>query len=511
MITSTWKLYEQGKEHKRRLGLYERVRENERFYRGDQWHGVNAENLPKPVFNVIKRVIDHLVCSVAADRYEISYTDDQIPFQKEGKLTEQVRSALAVMTRNAAYRWDKCRMNDLVYSLLLDAAISGDGVAYCYWDADAKSGIYRGDIGVQTVDAVNLFVADVNRADIQSQDYVILSGRCSVEALRREAKACGLSEREIAKIRPDDDVDGGAGGYAMDELAGEGEEKATYLVRFFREGGKVVYEKSVRECVLCRTVTDCKLYPIAYFNWGLTKNSFHGNSPISAMVPAQKFINRAYAMVMKHMTDSAFSKVVYDKSRIPEWNAAVGEAIAVVGAPNVADTVQVIEPGRMEGGYLELIENALSTTKELMGATETALGNTAPTNTSAILALRETSKLSLGRLESALSRCLEDVANIWVDMMCAYYPQDRLLPYDEAGKTVTARVDLPLLKNCLIRARVDINEAERYSASATLNTLDKLLDGGFIGVEEYLEHMPDGILPRRRELLDKRKGGGERA
>ena len=506
MITPTRKLYEEGKEYKRRLGLYQRVRENERFYRGDQWHGVNADNLPKPVFNVIKRVVDYLVCSVAADRYTISYTDEDLPFKEEGRLTQDIRNALSVMTLNAAHRWEKCRMNDLVYKLLLDAAISGDGVAYCYWNADERVGAYRGDIAVQTIDSVNLFVSDMNRADIQSQDYVMLSGRCSVDALRNEARRYGLSEREISKIRPDDDYDSGAGDFAMDELSGESDKKATYLVRFFREGGKVIYEKSVRECVLCRIVTDCTRYPVAYFNWSGAKNCFHGTAPVSEMLPAQKYINRAYAMVMKHMTDSAFSKVVYDKSRIPEWSSEVGEAIAVVGAPNVSDTVQVIEPGKLEGGYLELIENALSTSKELMGATETALGNTAPTNTSAILALRETSKLSLGRIESALSHCLEDIANIWIDMMCAYYPKDRLLPYYDKDKTAVARVDFPLLKSCLIRARVDVSESERYSASAALGMLDKLLDGGFITIEEYLEQMPDGILPGRRELLAKRKG-----
>lgn len=507
MITSTWKLYENGKDHKRRLGLYERVRENERFYRGDQWHGVNTENLPKPVFNVVRRVIDFLICSVAADRYAISYTDEDLPFRGEGKAAEEIKEALALMTKNAAYRWEKCRMDDLVYSLLLDAAISGDGVAYCYWDAEAESGGYRGDIAVQSVDSVNLFVADMNRADIQSQEYVLLSGRSSVEALRREARKLGLSEREIAKIRPDEDYADGAGDYAMSELSDGGDGKATYLVRFFRENGRVVYEKSVKECVLCRIVTDCRLYPVAYFSWNKAKNSFHGASPVSEMISGQKFVNRAYAMLMKHMTDSAFSKVVYDKSRIPEWSGGVGEAIAVVGAPNVADTVEVIPPGKMESGYLGLIENAVSTMKELMGATETALGNTAPTNTSAILALRETSKLSLGRIESALSQCIEDIANIWIDMMCAYYPNDRLLLYADKAETLAARVDLPLLKSCLIRAKVDVGESERYSASASLNTLDKLLEGGFITLEEYLEHMPDGILPSRRALLANHKGG----
>ena len=503
MITSTWKLYENGKDHKRRLGLYERVRENERFYRGDQWHGVNTENLPKPVFNVVRRVIDFLVCSVAADRYTISYTDEDLPFKGEGRLAQEVGRALALVTRNAAYRWEKCRMDDLVYTLLQDAAISGDGVAYCYWDTEAESGRYRGDIAVQTLDSVNLFVADMNRADIQSQEYVLLAGRASVDSLRREARRLGLSEREIARIRSDDDYADGAGDYATSELSDGGDGKATYLVRFFRENGRVVYEKSVRECVLCRIVTDCKLYPVAYFNWSRAKNCFHGASPISEMLPGQKYINRAYAMMMKHMTDSAFSKVIYDKSRIPEWSGAVGEAIAVVGAPNVSDTVDVIPPGKMESGYLQLIENALSTTKELMGATETALGNTAPTNTSAILALRETSKLSLGRIESALSQCIEDIANIWIDMMCAYYPNDRLLAYREGEKTLSGKVDFELLKRCLIRARVDVGESERYSASATLSLLDKLLDGGFIKLEDYLEHLPDGLLPSRRALLAK--------
>lgn len=502
MITSTWKLYEEGKAYKRRMGLYERVRENERFYRGDQWHGVSVENLPKPVFNVIKRVVDYLVCSVAADRYTISYTDEHLPFAKEDRLSEQVREALSLMTRNAAYRWDKCRMNDLTYSLLLDAALSGDGVAYCYWDADAKSGVYRGDIAVQTVDSIHLFAADMTKADIQSQDYILLSGRSSVEALRREAKAYGLSEREIARIRPDGEDSTGE----WESGAGD-EQSATYLVRFFREGGKVVYEKSVKECVICRVVTECSLYPVAYFNWNGVKNSFHGGAPVSEMIPNQKYINRAYAMVMKHMGDTAFSKVIYDKSRIPEWSGGVGEAIAVVGAPNVSDTVQVIPPGKLEEGYLDLIENVVSSTKELMGATETALGNTVPTNTSAILALRETSKLSLGRIESAFCRCIEDIANIWMDMMCAYYSSDRLLPYYDKEKTAVGRVELPLLKGCLVRARVEVSEAERYSAAAALELLDKLLDGGLITVEEYLEHLPEGILPGRQALLASRKGG----
>ena len=64
----TWLQYEAGKDYKRRIGLYETVRQNERFYRGDQWHGVGAENLPKPVFNIVRRVADYLASTIGSGR-----------------------------------------------------------------------------------------------------------------------------------------------------------------------------------------------------------------------------------------------------------------------------------------------------------------------------------------------------------------------------------------------------------------------------------------------------------
>ena len=113
------------------------------------------------------------------------------------------------------------------------------------------------------------------------------------------------------------------------------------------------------------------------------------------MIPNQDFINRAYAMVMKHMTDTAFSKVIYDKTKIPEWSNKVGEAIAAVGGGNMADAVSVVGVGQLQNGYMEVISKAVEMTKELCGATESALGNVVPTNTSAILALQESTKIPL--------------------------------------------------------------------------------------------------------------------
>ena len=500
--SKAWSQYEAGLEYKRRIGLYENNRRNERFYRGDQWYGSSGIDLPKPVFNIIRRVVDFLVSSIAVSDISIRYTDEDIPFVKEEGEAEAIRSGVSAMSANAAYRWEKNRMSSKIYTLLTDAAVSGDGIFYCYWDPTLKGGQgFDGDIVTETLDNVNLFVADVNRADIQSQSYLILSGRASVGSLREEAMRCGVSAEDAGKIKADGIYDRQSGDLSSRELDGEAEEKTTYIIKFWKEDGKVVFEKSTRECVIKRVYTDMKLYPVAYFNWYPTKNSFHGTSPITSLIPNQKFINRAYALVMKHMSDTAFSKVVYDKSRIPEWSNGVGEAIAAQGGGNMADAVSVVGVGEMQSGYMELIDQAMNVTKELMGATESALGNIDAHNTSAILALQETSKITLEQVRAAYYQCIEDLANIWADMMCAYYPSERLLVYSNAGEAQAAAVDFDLLKKRMLCAKIDVAPVARYSAVSAQNMLDKLLDGGYISPAAYIRRLPTGVIRDREALI----------
>ena len=501
--TKAWEEYEAGKEYKRRIGLYETVRTNERFYRGDQWYGTSAEDLPKPVFNIIRRIADYLICSVASADIAIRYTAEDIPFLERKEDAMTAKRCLEAMNKNAAFRWEKNGMQRKIYSALTDAAISGDGVFFCYWDQnEGGSQEFTGDIATEVIDNVNLFVADVNLSDIQAQEYIILAGRKSVLSLREEARSHGVPEDELKRIQPDDAENSQSGELSKYELECEGSEKATYVIKFWRENGKVVFEKSTRDCVICRAATECKLYPVAYFNWHPTKNSFHGTSPITSLIPNQKYLNRAYSMAMKHMIDTAFSKVIYDKTRIPEWTNGVGEAIAAIGGGNISDAVSVLGVGKMQDGYIDLLNTTVDTTKDLMGATESALGAEKANNTSAILALQETSRIPLYQVRSALHQCIEDLANIWADMMYAYYPAERLFISIKDGEPTAYTMDLSVLKNLLPSAKVDIAEISRYNTSTAQIMLDKLLDKGHITPAEYLMRIPTGLIPEKDSLIE---------
>lgn len=501
--TKTWTQYEAGRAYKRRIGLYGTVSRNESYYRGEQWgDGTGEHELPKPVFNIVRRLTDYLVGAVAGGRVTVTYLDDAIMPQPTEELDRKMREGIELLNRHTAYRWERCGMDRMVYRLLLDAALAGDGVLYCYWDKNAPSGGPGGDIRTVGWDNCELYAADMNRADIQSQEYIILAGRETVRSLRREAREAGLSSETVSKIRSDAAFSYDGKGRSYPELEDDESAKATVLLKFWREDGFVWFEKSTAEVVIRRVRTDMRLYPVAYFNWMPTRGSFHGTSPVSGMIANQKFINRAYAMVMKHMTDTAFSKIIYDKSRIPEWSNEVGEAIAAVGG-GLDDAVQVVGVGQMQSGYMDLIQNAIDMTKEMAGATDTVLGSAQANNTSAILALQEASRTALQQVSAAFAQCMEDVAEIWADMLCAVCGGEQLLPYLENGQKRLETVDLSILRAGSLHAHVEVGNLTQYSSSGTQNALDKLLDGGHITLRQYLEQLPAGILPMRAKLLSK--------
>lgn len=506
-ITEAWRLYEVGKEYKRRIGLYETVRQNEKFYRGEQWKA-SDDGLPRPVFNVVRRIIDYLIGAASPNDPVIHYTDDRLPFLDNSAVRERVLEGVALLNKNAEYRWTQNRMGELSQRALLDAALSGDGVFYCWWDDSCDCGQpFCGDIKTDIVPSTNIFPADPQLADIQSQDYILLSGRATVQSLRREAMEAGMSREDADKICEDSELDAAGNEFVIPGSA----PKATYLIRFFRENGQVTFEKTTRTQVIRRSQTGLRYYPLAYFNWIPTANSFHGASPVSELIPNQKYVNAAYAMIMKHMSDTAFSKVIYDKSRIPEWSNQVGEAIAAMGGGSVSDAVAVVGVGQLQEGYLDLIESVIENTKSMLGATDSALGDERANNTSAILALQEASAVSLRQLESRFERCIGELASVWADMICTYSHPERMLPVSENGEVRARRVDYALLRRELLHATAEVKSSNRFTPSATVALLENLLDKGYIGVKEYIKHLPAGCISDKNALLESitEKGGDE--
>ncbi|HPE94787.1 MAG TPA: hypothetical protein PLT66_01805 [Bacillota bacterium] len=494
-----WELYEKGKEYNFRLDLYEKAAKNERFYRSEQWKGIEDNGLPTPVFNLFKRIIGYYISNILSDATSMRYSAS-LP---QGLDEKELESAAVKVNDAAQARWDKLKMDDMLADALLDAALTGDAVSYTYWDPSERTGQpFEGDFVTKLVDSTNVFFGDPNCKDVQKQPYILISARELVDDVRAQAARSRRTPEEAALIVPDSDVYTQSGDYGLVELENT---KCTTLVKLYRDkDGFICFRKITKDAVVTDDVsTGLRLYPVCFFNWTKIKNSWHGESAAAGMIENQVFINKAFAMVMKHMMDTAFSKFVYDSTVIEDWSNKVGEAIAVNGS--VDSVAKVLQSGSMQSGILEVISMAISQTKEFMGATDAALGDVDPRNTSAIIAMQEASAMPLQNVRRQLYRFIEDLGMIWLDFMMRYYDSRRLIPVSAEETTRYESFDAKKYMQALFRCRIDVGATGYYSEVTTLNALDSLLNGGHIDLVQYLERLPQNIIPKKRELVDEIK------
>lgn len=501
-LTEDFKLLEKGREYKRSISLYDTVNRNERFYRGDQWHGVEKGDLPTPVFNLFKRVINYFISTIMSQKMSVHFAAEgmEIFHDKEKRL--RIEEACRLLTRYANYRFDRDKLDDLLTRGLLDAAVTGDMFLYVYWDPTKKTAQgFTGDFVTTLVDSTQVFFGDVNNAEVEAQPYILLTGRELVSKLREEALASGATPEEAARIVPDRDTESQSGDYGKKELDGT---KASYVICMYKKDGTVRFRKSCRGLVTVpERDTGLSLYPVVLMNWERVKNSYHGHAAATSLVDNQLYINKAFAMVMKHMMDVSFSKVIYNANLIDEWTGDVGEAIAVNGP--VEHAADRLDPGSLQAGFLDVIQMTMGITKELMGATDAALGNVAPDNTSAIIALQQSSAVPLELQRRALYTAVERLGMIWLDFILNFYDSSRIMLFREKGELLGGTILPREMKNILFSCTTQAGASSHWSEIAQISTLDHLLTSGNIRFSQYLERIPDGYISKREELLEEVK------
>lgn len=228
--TDVWQLYEAGKAYNNSLtpNQYDLVNTNIDFFIGNQWRGLSQNSamaaLPKPVFNIIKRVSSLFVASLTSASSKVSFeplaNKMEAPAANGSQITEDSEAATAAQmaTSEVENLFDKFKMDFRVRDAMFDGVQTGDYCAHFYWDASAKPyggayGAYRGEIKMELVDGINVMFGNPNTHVVEDQPYIIIVGRDETEALRAEYdkyhKGDTLASAEI--ILPDTDVQWQAG------------------------------------------------------------------------------------------------------------------------------------------------------------------------------------------------------------------------------------------------------------------------------------------------------------
>lgn len=478
-----WGEYQKGVQYLSNLNIYHVVEVNEDFYDGRQWKGLDTKNLPTPVFNILQRAGKYMVASIGSNDIAV----DMIPFSTLPDDAERIQP----ICQEVKHVIEIARMKEDSKSVIRNAFVDGWGYMMQSFDPDVETGQkVKGIIENQIIDCTNVYFGNPYSNEIQKQPYIIVALRQDIHQVREEARECGLSEEDINRIMPDND-----GLQANDDSTN----LVTVLLKYYRKEKTVWVTKTTKELTL-KEPTDLgyKRYPLACFGWDPMKNSYCYNSPMTSVIENQKFINKCYAIAQMYGLQSAFPKIVFDKSKvqIDEFlNSTSPQAVA--GLDIAGKFMDFIKIPDFSNNILELAQNVITVTKDCLGVTDASLGNVRPDNTSAIIALQETSSVPLEIQKQNFYVFWEDVVRNILDIMANSYGTRLVMGEDK----LIALVDFDLLKDLNYQLSVEVGNGAMFSEIAQVNTLDKLAQAGYIDPSTYIQVIPSKYIPQKSKIL----------
>ena len=489
------------------VNLDETVRANENFFIGKQWEGVDAKGLPTPVYNFLKQVVLFSVANITTDNIKMQAT----PLACE-RTPEDVGRVAEIVNKEFDRLFEFNRVPNLVREYMRNAAVDGDSCLFTFWDDTVDAGFgLRGGIRTEIVDNMRVGFGNTACRDPQKQPYILIERREMTKELRRAAQEAG--NPRWGDIQPDNE------NHNTDSYKNSSE-RSTVLLRMWKERKTgTVWACEVSGRVMLREPWDMglRLYPVTWINWDYIPDSYHGQALVTGLIPNQIFVNKLFAMSMISLMTSAFPRTVYDKTRIPKWNNAVGAAIGVNGG-DVSGVAKIIDPAQISPQIAQFIQTSVDYTRQFLGATSAALGETRPDNTSAIIALQRAASIPSEITKQNLYKSIEDLGRIYLDFMAAYYGKRKVqVSMPDVGSDIlafagkdpeeleTVLFDYGILNDMPMALKLDVGASSYWSEMASVQTLDNLLMQDKITIEEYLERIPDGYIPKRQELIASRK------
>ena len=495
--------YSRGQAYNIGLDLYNQVKKNERFYLGDQWSGLKVKSFTSVTLNFLRRVLAYFQSMIVSDDIAVQI----LPFRKL-----ENRQQLGQIYEKAIERvMERTKLKAMLRESLRDAAVDGDSLIYFYFDPEEPSGQAwaLGDIKAELVMNTNVIFANSYSRDLQSQPYLLIIRRRTVRQAQEEAKARGIADwQQITSESAD--------GYIGEDKQ-QDDTLCTEIVRFWKvhgiDGKKHVYVQRVTGKVITEHAKDTglSLYPAAWWSWVERRNCYHGVSPLTEVIPTQIAVNQLWTAVTRYVQSAAFPKIVYNRNLFPNgFDTNPGKAVAVMGDVREAQTA-VIGGVTLPPQIISTIDSLMQKAMEMMGISDSALGNVRPDNQAAIVAVQEAAAAPLALQKLAFYQFVEDCVRVMVDMMRTYYGVRELVVEQDVDDPMTGEtnkqqiptmLDFGALDLDVTEINVDIGEASYWSRIMQLQTADNLLAKGFYNkMSDYLKSLPDGLVRNREQMV----------
>lgn len=454
--TKFWRRYEKGLDYIDNKDLVNRSNKCWNFFVGKQWEGVEADGEDLPFMNFIHPNILRKVTTIYTNRMAVNYSD------MDGRT--ELQPVYEALSQMFSAKWEKANEDTLCRRTIKHGGIVGDGLQY----------FPTGNVeDVQIIYNTDVLFGNESEPNIQRQPYIIIQERRSVEEVKELARQNGISEDEIALIRPDHDTTNTLGNTDEVENADSSDSMKVTMITHFEKKKEPITEAvweedqetgqrigtqiqtGEREVVYVAKCTKycmvenerpikgepsmvqrangkqgraLSMYPILKFSWEEVPNDARGVSQVESLIPNQILINKTLARRSMTTQNTAYPRMAYDETMIsnPDDLMKVGIPIAVSsgGAQSVNQAVSYLNPASHSPEPKQLTDDLLEITQELSGSGDTTMGNIdlQRVAASAIVAVNDQAQSMHDDTVANLQQFVEDMANLWVELWQVFSP-----------------------------------------------------------------------------------------
>ena len=178
-----------------------------------------------------------------------------------------------------------------------------------------------------------------------------------------------------------------------------------------------------------------------------------------------------------------------------------GQIIKVFGSSDeVNGAVRYVSPPDFSANFDSSAQSLINNTLTQSGANEVALGDSRADNATALITMRDAAVMPLQIVKNRFYSFAGEVSRIWADFWITCYGKRKIKLSDRKG-TWYMPFDSGRYRGLIINAKISVGAGTVYSESECVNTLVTLYEKGIIDRRQFLERLPDGIVPDKDGLL----------
>lgn len=506
--TPIWKLYEDGRNYHRRIGIYTDTDRNYRFFNGNQWEGAKLGDVEPVQKNFIKPIVKYKLSVIHSNLYAVVYSSLNFENREFRRAAERYCDLL---NGYAMRIWERDHMDTKGRRVTKDAAVNDEGIIYVNFDTEKMLPVN------EIIKKNDIYYGNENDDDIQSQPYILIRKRLPVVNAIELALSLGMSEDKVEYIVGDNDTFEESGDAAKDEK----DDGVTIVYKLYREDGTVRFSVATRWVDITEdNDTGLSLYPVAHLVWEEKEGSARGEGEVRNLIPNQIEVNRTEVRRVLTVKQQAYPHKVVDKSKIanPAALNQVGGVIYTNGqtVDDVHKIVGTLQPAAMSPDVKELQNDLITVTRELAGAGDIATGQVDPESASgrAILAVQQASQAPMTDQKESYKAFIEDLARIWLEYLIVF-AEDGVNLEEEFTDPVTGEEGVQLvnvpqsaLRQLQAAVKVDITPKSVYDRFAQEQTIENLLLQGFLTaqrvgeLEIYAKLLDDDSVAPKQKIME---------